>query len=326
MATTGEMPVNRENGIMVNTKVRKPKNFWEKLYEQKQLFFITFPFFVLILIFNYAPLWGWLMAFQNYRPHLGIAKSQWVGLENFKILFSDAAFYSALRNTMAISALKLVLNFSSAIMLALMLNEVRNIYFKRVVQTISYLPHFVSWVVAANIVLMSLSIDGGIVNEVLVKLHLIKEPIPFMGEGKYFWVIAAISNVWKEVGWGSIIYLSAMTGIDPELYEAAAIDGAGRIKRIFAITLPSIAPTIKILLILNLGWLLHAGFDQIFLMQNPSNWEYSETLEYFILKYGVNMGRYSYATAAGIFNSIVSLVLVYTANRVSKMIDGEKAF
>lgn len=306
---------------------RKERNpFLQKLIDQKQLLLITLPFLLFIIIFNYLPLWGWIMAFQDYKPYLGISGSPWMGLEQFKLLFSDSDFYLGLRNTLAISSLKLVFNTITAITLALLLNEVRNAFFKRTVQTISYLPHFVSWVVAANIVYTALSPDGGIVNEVLMRLGLIREPILFMGENHYFWWIAALSEVWKEVGWNAIIYLAAITTIDPELYESASIDGAGRIKRIFAITIPGIMSTIKILLVLNIGFLLNAGMQQVYLLQNSANIEVSQILEIYILNYGLKMGRYSYATAAGIFNSVVSVVLVFAANRISRRIDGEKLF
>lgn len=304
----------------------KRRSFFQRIVNQKQLLLITVPFLLFIFVFNYLPLWGWIMAFQNYKPALGISGSPWVGLEQFKMLFSDSEFFLGLRNTLAISSLKLVLNTVTAITLAIMLNEVRISFFKRTVQTISYLPHFVSWVVAANIVYTSLSPDGGIVNEILMKLHLIKEPIMFMAENKYFWWIAALSEVWKEVGWNAIIYLAAMTSIDPELYETAGIDGAGRIKRIFAVTIPGIMSTIKILLVLNIGFLLNAGMQQIYLLQNSANIEVSQILEIYVLNYGLKMGRYSYATAAGIFNSLVSITLVLVANRISKRIDGEKLF
>lgn len=199
--------------------------------------------------------------------------------------------------------------------------------FKRTVQTISYLPHFVSWVVAANIVYTVLSPDYGIINELLVKFHILKEPINFLGEPKYFWLIAPITEVWKEMGWNAIIYLAAMTNIDPQLYEAASIDGAGRLKRIWYITLPGILPTVKILLIMNVGWILNAGFEQMYLLQRPSTLDYSDILETYILRYGIGSGRWSYATAAGIFNSVVSLILVTTANRIaSKIGEGERVF
>ena len=304
----------------------KRRSFFQKIANQKQLLLITVPFLLFIFIFNYLPLWGWIMAFQNYKPALGISGSSWAGLDQFKMLFSDSEFFLGLRNTLAISCLKLVLNTLTAITLAILLNEVRINFFKRTVQTISYLPHFVSWVVAANIVYTSLSPDSGIVNEILMSLHLIKDPIMFMAQNNLFWGIAALSEVWKEVGWNAIIYLAAMTTIDPELYETANIDGAGRIKRIFAITIPGIMSTIKILLVLNIGFLLNAGMQQIYLLQNSANIEVSQILEIYILNYGLKMGRYSYATAAGIFNSLVSITLVLAANRISKRIDGEKLF
>lgn len=299
------------------------KPFLKKLKDQRQLLVLSVPFMIVVLIFNYVPLWGWLLAFKNYNPGLGFLRSPWVGLKNFQDVFSDSDFYTALRNTLAISGLKLVFNFVSAIGLAVLLNEVRNLLFKRTVQTISYLPYFVSWVVAANIVFMSLSPEDGIVNHVLVTLGVIKEAVPFMGIKEYFWWVLAFSDVWKKVGWGAIIYLSAMTGIDPELYESAAIDGAGRIRKIFAITIPSIMPTIKILLVLNLGWILNAGFEQVYLLGNPSVDEVARTLEIYVYNYALKYFRYSFGTAIGIFNSVVAFMMITVANYVSKRIDGE---
>jgi len=214
--------------------ITRKKTFLQKLKEQRQLLVLSVPFMIIVIIFSYVPLWGWLMAFKEYKPGVNtVWNAPWIGLANFKELFTDPYFLPAIRNTLAISSMKLVFSFVSAITLAVLLNEVKNKVFKRTVQTISYLPHFVSWVVAANIVFMSLSPDGGIINTVLIKIGIIKESVPFMGMKEYFWLIVALSNVWKDVGWGAIIYLSAIAGIDPNLYEAAAIDGAGRIKRIF---------------------------------------------------------------------------------------------
>lgn len=259
----------------------------------------------------------------NYNPGIGLAKSPWVGLDNFKELFKDYNFYRALKNTLAVSSLRLVFNFFSAITLAVMLNEVKNMIFKRTVQTISYLPYFVSWVVAANIVYMSLSPEDGIINQVLMTLKLTESPIPFMGVKNYFYMIVALSSVWKTVGYNAIIYLSAMTAIDPELYESASIDGAGRMRKIFAITIPSIMPTIKILLILNIGWLMNAGFEQLFLLGNASVHEVATTLEIYVYNYALKYFRYSYGTAIGVFNSAVAFILITVANLVSKKIDGE---
>jgi len=301
----------------------KKKSFWTQLVQQRQLLVLSVPFMILVFIFHYVPIWGWLLAFKNYTPAGGIWNSPWVGLANFQEVFTDDGFYRGLRNTLAISSLKLVFNFVSAITLAVLLNEVKNITFKRTVQTISYLPYFVSWVVAANIVFMSLSPEDGIVNTVLKAVGIIDDPIPFMGMKEYFWWIVALSNVWKSVGYGAIIYLAAMTSIDPELYESADIDGAGRIRKIFAITIPSIMPTIKILLILNIGWIMNAGFEQVYLLGNASVQEVSNTLEVYVYNYALKYFRYSFGTAIGIFNSVAAFLLITVSNMISKKIDGE---
>lgn len=310
---------------MINDRKDRRKNFFKKLSQQKELVLIVLPFLILLLIFSYVPLWGWIIAFKNFNPAIGISNSPWVGLENFKMLFEDPTFYQSIRNTLGISILKYFLGFFSSITLAVLINEVRNMKFKKTVQTISYLPHFVSWVVAASIVLDVLSPDG-VINQLLLKFHIIKQSINFIGVPHLFWPLMALSDMWKEVGWNSIIYLAAMTAIDNELYEAASIDGAGRIRKIFSITLPSIVPTIKILLILNAGWILNAGFEQVFLLSNPMVIDYSQTLELYVYNYGIPMGRFSFATAAGIFNSVVSLAMVTLANRISKALSGESAF
>ena len=199
-----------------------------------------------------------------------------------------------------------------------MLNEVRIMWFKKSVQTISYLPHFISWVVAANLVRDALSTDGGIINEVLMRLGIIKQPIMFLGIPALFWWIIGVSHVWKEVGWGAIIYLAAIAAIDPTLYESAMIDGAGRLKQMWYITLPSIRPTISVLLIMNLGWVLSAGFEQQYLLQNGRVIDYARVFTIYELDYGIKMMRYSFATAVGIFRSVVSLILVFSANQLAK--------
>ncbi len=297
-----------------------------RLVEQRQLLVLILPFMVFVLVFNYLPIWGWLMSFQQFVPAKGIFGSKWIGLANFKEAFSDPYFYQALRNTLLTSVLKIALGFVSAIFLALMLNEVRRVAFKRAVQTISYLPYFVSWVVAANIVYMALSPSDGIINIALVKLGLVREAVPFMGDPKYFYGVVALSGVWKNVGWNAIIYLAAMTGIDPELYEAASIDGAGRIRRILAVTLPCIMPTIKILLVLNIGNLMNAGFEHVYLLSNPSNIDASRTLDVYIYTFALRTGRLSYGTALGMFNSTISITLILISNWISKKVDGYGIF
>jgi len=221
------------------------------------------------------------------------------------------------------SSINLVLGTTASIVLALSLNEVRNMGFKRSVQTISYLPHFVSWVVAANIVLTILASDGAL-NTLLVALGIVDEPVIFMGRPRLFWWIIGLSNVWKGVGWGAIVYLAAIAGISPELYEAAEIDGAGRIARIRHITLPGIQTTIVVLLIINIGWIMNAGFEQPYLLQNTLVTDYSTNIDIFVLERGMGMGRYSFSTAAGIFKSVVSLTLVLGANALAKRLGQDR--
>lgn len=299
------------------------KKIASTLYNQRFLLLMSVPFFIHVLIFHYIPIWGWTMGFQNFKPNVEIGNQEWVGLKHFITLFTDRDFFRVMRNTLAMSSINLFLGMGSSIILALALNEVRVGLFKRTVQSISYLPHFVSWVVAANIVLTFLSSDG-IVNEFLLKLGIIKESIIWMGKPKLFWWIIGFSNVWKNVGWGAIIYLASISGINPLLYEAAKVDGAGRFQRMWHITLPGIRNTIMVLLIMNIGWILNAGFEQPFLLQNTLVKEYSTNIDIFVLERGIGSGQYSFSTAAGIFKSLVSLLLVFVANRISKRFGQER--
>ena len=302
----------------------KKKRFWQRLSSQKVLLLMSVPFLIHVIVFKYIPIWGWVLAFQNYWPGKSIFQQVWVGFENFKFLFSDPVFYQVLRNTLAMSLIKLGFGMVASISLALIINEVRWTFFKKTAQTISYLPHFISWVVAANLVRDALSTDGGIINEILLKLNLIKEPIMFLGIPELFWWIIGASHVWKEVGWEAIIYLAAISSVDPNLYEAAIIDGAGRLQRIWHITLPSIRSIIIILLIMNMGYLFSSGFEQQYLLQNGRVIDYARVFTIYELDYGIKMMRYSFATAVGIFRSVVSLVLVFSTNYLAKRLGQER--
>lgn len=278
---------------------------------------MSIPFVAWVFVFNYIPIWGWTMAFQRYRPGKSFMKQEWVGLDNFRELFHDERFYMALKNTLAMSFMGLFAGFTIPILFALLLNELRRQMFKRIVQTVSYLPHFVSWVVVAGIINKMMSIDGGI-NGLLMNLHIIAEPIQFLAKADWFWGIVTASDVWKETGWNSIIYLAAMTGIDPELYEAARVDGAARIRQMWHITLPGIRTTIIILLIMSIGNLINIGFEKQFLLSNPIVADKAETLDLYALNYGLQLGRYSFGTAINIFNSVVAVILLFTANTIFK--------
>ncbi|MNW35870.1 putative aldouronate transport system permease protein [Fontibacillus panacisegetis] len=314
--------------LKANPKARSVKptrSLWKKVKQQKALMAMSIPFVLFVIVFSYVPLWGWLMAFQDFKLGTPMLQNHWVGLDNFRELFRDDSFLRVIRNTLAMSIINLVFGFLSSITLALLLNELRSIMFKRIVQTISYLPHFISWVVAANLIMNMLSIEG-IVNYILVNLHLIQEPILWLSKGEYFWWIIGASNVWKGVGWGAIIYLAAMTMIDPSLYEAASIDGAGRFRKIFHITLPGIRPIIVILLIMSIGHILDAGFEQQYLLQTPMVVDQAETIDLFVLKYGINLSRYSFATASGIFKTLISVILLVAANQFAKRMGQERLF
>lgn len=300
--------------------------FFKRLRQQKALVFMSVPFLIWLFVFKYVPLWGWSIAFQKYKPSRGFFEQEWVGLKHFRFLFQDEHFIKVLRNTLAMSFINLILGFTTAIILAVLLNELRKVAFKRVVQTISYLPHFISWVVAASIISTALSAPDGIVNELLMWTGIISEPILWLGKGEYFWGILGASEVWKNVGWNTIIYLAAMTMVDPSQFEAAEIDGAGRFQRIWHITLPGIKPVIIILLIMNIGNLLETGFEAQYLLGNGMTVDYSENIDIFVLKYGIQMGNFSLSIAAGMFKTVVSFILLFTANHVAKRLGEDRLF
>lgn len=307
-------------------KRQTPREFFKKCREQKELIWMTAPFLIWLFIFRYLPLTGWTMAFQKFRPALGMFEQEWVGFDHFRFLFQDARFLVVLRNTLAMSFINLILGFVTAIALAVLLNEIRNTGFKRIVQTISYMPHFLSWVVVAGLVSTALSSDGGIINVLLVNLGIIDQPVIWLGVGKYFWGIIGAADVWKNVGWNSIIYLAAITMIDQEQYEAADIDGASRLQKIRYITLPGIKPVFIILLIMNIGYVLESGFEAQYLLMNPLNREFAENLDIFVLRYGISMANFSLATAAGMFKTVVSIVFLFTANKVAGKLGESRLF
>ena len=307
-------------------KKTKKKTLATRIWQQKELILIALPFVIYIIVFNYAPLVGWLMAFQRYRPALGLFEQEWVGLENFKMLFSDSAFIRVIRNTVSMSIINLSLSFFFSITFAVMLNELKNKSIKKLIQTVSYLPHFLSWIIVTGLVLDVLSTETGIINQLLMALNFIEQPINFLADPKYFWWIVGFSNVWKSTGWGSIIYVSAMASINEELYEAAEMDGANRLRKIWHITLPGIKPTIFILLLINIGNIMNAGFEVQYLLGNGLVQDVSQTIDIYVLRYGISLGNYSLATAAGIFNSLISVILITLANKLSKAAGEESLF
>ncbi len=304
-----------EPGTRRNTLLRTIK-------KQRALVIMTIPIVVYVFLFSYRPLKGLVMAFQNFRP--GKTLQTWVGLRNFRLLFEDEAFLRVIRNTLCMSSINLVLSFVFAILLAILINEIRTERFKRVVQSVSYLPHFLSWIIVTSMVANFLSSENGVINGMLIGLGLTKEGILWLGKPNYFWWIVGAAHVWKETGWNAIIYLAAIAGISPELYEAAYMDGANRLQKIIHITLPGIKSTIVVLLILNLGWILNAGFEVQFLLGNGIVSDVSETIDIFVIRNGIAMGNYSLATAAGMFRSVVSLVMLTTANAIANRLGEER--
>ena len=306
-------------------KETKVKITWKEIKRQKFLLICSALFVIYGIMFYYLPLGGWIMAFQNYKPKDGLLHSAFVGLDKFKFLFTDAVFLRVIRNTLAMGVLNLVTSFIMAIVFAILLNEITSRIWKKSVQTISYLPHFLSWIIVTGIMHDALSTTG-IINEILMKLHLINTEINFFAHQKYFWPIVAFANLWKETGWNAIIYLAAITAIDPCLYEAASIDGAGRWAKIRYITLPGIKSTIMILLLMNVGNVLNAGFEVQYLLGNGLVQNVSQTIDIYVLKWGISQNDYSLGTSAGIFKSVVSIILIIIANQLAKGAGEERLF
>ena len=293
-------------------------NRLRKVWYFRHIYLFLLPAIIWFLVFAYYPMYGILIAFKDYKFNLGILGSPWAGFKYFEQFLHDSSFYEVLRNTLSISALKLVFGFPAPLILALMLNAVMHEKIKRVFQTISYLPHFVSWVVVVTLLQKILSPNVGLINDIRYQMGL--DPIFFMGKPELFYPLVLISDVWKGVGWGSIIYLAALTNIDPHLYEAAEIDGAGRWSKLFKITLPCLTPTIAILLIFSLSGILNAGFDQIWLMQTPATLGVTEILDTYVLKTGLQQGQLAYSTAIGLFKSAISLLLIVAVNHISRRV------
>jgi len=304
--------------------ISNQKSFFFKLSHQGQMVLMSVPIILYVILFVYVPLWGWTIAFQNYKPIKSFFDQEWVGLYWFKFLFEDKVFLRAIRNTIAMSVINTSLGFITAIGFALLLNEVRKILFKRFIQTISYLPHFLSWVIVTGLVSNMLTTDGGAVNSAFVALGIIKEPVLWLAEPKYFWGVVGITYVWKEVGWNTIIYLAAMSGIDPSLYEAAEIDGCNRYQKMWRITLPCIKPTIIILLIMSIGHILEAGFELQYLLRKPLVMDVSDTIDVYVYVFGLSHLNYSLATAAGMFKNFVNITLIFIANAIAKKAGEER--
>ncbi|TDF98590.1 ABC transporter permease [Paenibacillus piri] len=304
-------------GAHASTKPTRLQLAWKYLKRDKYLYLLLLPILAYYIIFKYAPMFGEIIAFKNYRFADGIWGSQWVGLKHFQRLFTSPDFFKVLKNTLLLNVYGIVFAFPVPIVLAVILNEVRIEWYKRTIQNLLYIPHFISWVVLGGIVIALLSPSTGVVNIALVKLFGI-EPIYFMASN-FWWPIAFIlSGIWQNAGWGTILYLAAMAGIDPQLYEAAKIDGAGKLRRIWHVTLPGIRSTIAILLILRVGQMMDVGFEHIFVMQNKAVYEVSNVISTYVYHVGLEGAQYSYTTALGLFQSVIGLILIVSVNKIIK--------
>ncbi len=300
------------------------KNYWHRLaadlLKNKWLYIMMIPGIIYFIVFKYLPMWGVIIAFEDYSPYLGPLKSAWKGLYWFERFFATRKWWDYLRNTLILSFMSIVLTFPAPIILALMLNEIRSIHYKKVTQTLLYVPHFISIVIVVSITYVIFGADG-----IIYKLttQMLGHSIDYLGDpGVFRWMIV-FQNIWKETGWGTIIFLAALTGVDTQLYEAAMIDGANRAQRLWHVTLPAIRSTIVLMLVLRMGSVLDTGYEHLILMSNSLNRSVSQTLDVFVYQNGIKNGQYSYTTAVGLMKSLVSVVMVVSANKVAHALGEE---
>lgn len=302
--------------------IKRP-SIWHRIVKGRSLLLMLLPGLILIAIFDYGPMYGVQIAFKDFHIMEGIWGSPWVGLDHFKRFFTNPRVLKVFRNTIEISLLRLVCGFPSPIILALLINEVKSRFFKRFTQTVSYLPHFLSWVVIAALVYAMLSPSSGIINIVIQALGF--KPVFFMAEPSLFRPILIVSSIWKEVGWGSILYLAALSNVDVHIYEAAIVDGANRVQRMWYISLPTIMPVVTISLILSMGGIMNAGFDQIFNLYNSQVYEVGDIIDTFVYRIGLLGMEYSFTAAVGLFKSVVGLVMILTVNSIARRLGDKRS-
>lgn len=321
--STHEQRMSTVKGKQTSTK-KKGLNLLSALRRDRSLYVLALPGILFFLVFKYIPMWGIIIAFQDYSPFRGIQGSEWVGLQHFTAFFGNPDFALLFRNTLAISLLNLILFFPFPILISLGLNELRSVAYKRLIQTIIYMPHFLSWVIIAGLTLLLFAKGTGLINELFAlwgwpRVDILTNP-------DSFWIMVTLQAMWKEAGWGTIVFLAAMASVDTQLYEAARMDGAGRLRQIWHITLPAIRSVILVLLILRLGDIMEVGFEQIFLMYNGAVSEVAEVFDTYVYRTGIEQGDFSYSTAVGLFKSVIGLVLVVVANRVVKRMGQEGVY
>lgn len=314
--STTLQPYTPNRMTKAEAKQKARKRWLSQMKRNKWLYVLLAPGLLYFLIFKYVPMWGVVIAFQDYQPFLGIRNSQWVGFDNFTTFFQNPDFFRLLRNTLILAVYDLIFFFPAPILVALLLNEVTKSWFKRTIQTLVYVPHFVSMVIIASITYVFLTPNGGVLYELIAQIT--GRPVDILSNPDAFRPLIIIQMLWKEVGWGTIIFLAALAGVDMEQYEAAIVDGAGRLRRIWHITLPAVRSTIIILLILRLGNFMDTGFEQIYLMTNSLNRDVADVFDTYVYQVGITQGAFSYSTAVGLFKSLVGIVLILGANKLAK--------
>ena len=311
---------------MIGTTVQQKPNLskFQRILRDKWLYILLLPGLAYFIVFKYLPMWGIVIAFQDYSPFTGILGSKWVGFDNFIDFFKNPDFFRLLNNTAIFAVLNLVFFFPAPIILALLLNELRVNSYKRVVQTFIYVPHFMSWVIIASITYIFFTTSGGVVNDIVSQIY--GKNIDFLSSPDWFRPLIIMQIIWKETGWGTVIFLAALTAVDKEQYEAAIVDGAGRLRRLWHITLPAIRSTIIVMLILQLGRFLDTGFQQIYLMSNSLNRGVADVFDTYVYFVGITQGAYSYSTAVGLFKSVIGIILVLGSNKLAKKMGEEGIF
>lgn len=317
MQNTVKPTISHSPGISAQAAGKRMKSgLAREIFKNRYLYLLALPGLLFFLIFKYIPMFGIVIAFQNYSPFKGMLNSPWVGLDHFQRFFSNPDFLIIFRNTMGINLLNLILYFPLPILVAVFLNELRKEIYKKFVQTIIYMPHFLSWVIIAGLTFLLFSKGDGLVNKVIESFG--GDKIDVLTNPNAFWIMIVVQSIWKEAGWGTILFLAAIASIDPGLYEAARMDGAGRLRQIWHITLPAIRSVIVVLLILRLGQMMDVGFEQIFLMYNGAVSQVAEVFDTYVYTVGIKQGQFSYSTAAGLFKSVVGLILVVLSNKLAK--------
>ncbi|AEE96955.1 ABC transporter permease [Mahella australiensis] len=311
------------NKIDLGKNNSSQKGFIYNIKRYRNLYIMFLPVIICLILFNYLPMWGVILAFKDYVPWQGFWGSKWVGWNNFKFILASPDFPRLIRNTLLINIYKIIWGFPAPIILALLLNEVKNKYFKNTIQTISYLPYFISWIVVSGIMYNLLNTNFGVINNMLQSMGM--EPVQWYGRADLWRSILVITNIWKSIGYSSIIYLAAISGIDPTLYEAAIVDGATRWQQTWHVTIPGIMPTVSILFILGIGGLMYGDFGQIYALvgYNSALYETTDVLDFYIYRVGMQGGRFSIGTALGLFQSIVGFIMVVTTNYLAKKMGGE---